>query len=103
MVEALSYGKRGLGELRCAGQRPAKIVWKGNALRKRNPLVKRMALLCQSNPFGEKDGKILLNKFKRFGGNEKNTYLCTVKNASEGLKSALNAISRFFERCKVNK
>jgi len=41
--------------------------------------------------FGEKDGKILLNKFKRFGGIEKNVYLCTVKNASEGLKSALNA------------
>jgi hypothetical protein len=35
--------------------------------------------------------KFPLNKLKRFGGMEKNIYLCTVKNASEGLKRALNA------------
>ena len=73
-------GKRGLGELRCAGQRPAK-----NGLEGHRPTKKES--------FGEKDGKILLNKFKRFGGIEKNIYLCTVKNASAGLKSALNAKS----------
>ena len=38
--------------------------------------------------------------FKRFGGIEKNTYLCTVKNASAGLKSALNAKLRFFSADK---
>ena len=37
--------------------------------------------------------KFPLNKLKRFGGMEKNIYLCTVKNASEGLKRALNAKS----------
>ena len=32
-------------------------------------------------------------KIKKFGQNKKNAYLCTVKNASAGLKSALNAKS----------
>ena len=87
VVEALSYGKRGLGELRCAEQRSAKKVGKATPFEERDGLILLKGILC------EKDGKILLNKFKRFGGIEKNIYLCTVKNASEGLKSALNAKS----------
>ena len=34
---------------------------------------------------------------------EKNVYLCTVKNASAGLKSALNAKSPFFGVVKNSK
>jgi hypothetical protein len=83
VVEAPSY-EEGVGvDGSQQGNALLKKVWKGNALPK-------------GNPFVEKDGKILLNKFKRFGGIEKNTYLCTVKNASAGLKSALNAVLRFF-------
>ena len=40
-------------------------------------------------PINEKN--FPLKYIKRFGGSEKNEYLCTVKNASAGLKSALNA------------
>jgi len=45
--------------------------------------------------------KFTLNIFKRFGWSEKNEYLCTVKNASAGLKSALNAKFAIFGLVKL--